>query len=73
MTIRQLLDLAHKHLHAMPEDKVGKDSAALCLMDAENLLSTGLIPEARQRAFTSLEYSIGILHPDYIRSKKEID
>lgn len=44
-------------------------SAELCLDDARSLLADGNIRAAGERACESLAYSVGVLHPDYIRAK----
>lgn len=41
-------------------------SARLCLSDAAVMLSQGQWDFAKERSMTSLQYSIGILHQDYI-------
>ena len=55
-----IVDLAEKHL--------GKgemsSSAELCVEDARALIATGRHKHAALRAFRSLEYSVGLLHPD---------
>jgi hypothetical protein len=44
-------------------------SALLCYSDALKLLEKGDRHYAEKRALKSLAYSVGILHPDYIRAK----
>lgn len=63
MTTYQVLVLARKHLGGDMES-----SARLCLSDAVELLDKGDLPAAKRRALRSLEYSVGILHPDYARA-----
>lgn len=42
-------------------------SALLCLADAHQHLDYGRDNDAMRRAAASLRYSVGVLHPDYIR------
>ena len=65
MTTDKILALARKHLGGDMES-----SARLCLADSIKLLNQGDMVSARRRALDSLQYSIGILHPDYIRATK---
>lgn len=44
------------------------DSALLCFKDANNLYLRGEFASARTRALKALAYSVGILHPDYLRA-----
>jgi hypothetical protein len=65
MTLDQILALARKHLGGDMES-----SARLCLADAVHLRDLGDFTHARARAIRSLEYSIGILHSDYVKATK---
>jgi len=64
MTTDKVMALARKH--------IGKgnmeSSARLCLADAVHLQERGLLDYARKRALDSLAYSVGVLHPDYIKA-----
>lgn len=64
MTTNEIITLALKH--AGSGNMV--DSAVLCLSDAIRLESIGMQIAATQRALKSLDYSIGVLHEDYIRA-----
>ena len=63
----KILGLARKHLGGDMES-----SARLCLEDAISLYNEGDYHYARQRALKSLEYSVGIFHPDYQKIAKKI-
>ena len=65
MTLDQTLALARKHLGGDMES-----SARLCLSDAIHLRDQGDLTHARARALRSLEYSVGIFHPDYTKASK---
>ena len=58
-----LINLARKHASNGSEMQ---SSAMLCLKDALSLFAQNKFTEARNRSLTSLRYSIGVLHPDYI-------
>ena len=64
MTTDKVMALARKH--------IGKgnmeSSARLCLANAVYLQERGLLDYARKRALSSLAYSVGVLHPDYIKA-----
>lgn len=66
MTTDQVMALARKH--------IGKgnmeSSARLSLSDAIHLQERGMLDYARKRALDSLAYSVGVLHPDYIKASK---
>jgi len=47
-------------------------SAKLCLSDATTLVEIGQLDYAKKRALQSLAYSIGRLHPDYIRTTGQL-
>lgn len=66
MNTSQILALARKHIGGDMES-----SARLCLADAVKLYDTGDLKYARARALRSLEYSIGIFHPDYKKASKK--
>lgn len=42
-----------------------RSSAELCLKDAIDLQQQGKCVAARNRAVKSLQYSVGVFHPDY--------
>lgn len=58
----EVIQLARKHVNDGAEMQ---SSAQLCLSDAEALQSEGKCVEARNRAVKSLQYSVGVFHPDY--------
>ena len=60
MMTEQVIILARKHLGGDMES-----SARLCLEDAIKCKDLGLYESARMWALRSLEYSVGIFHPDY--------
>lgn len=62
MKINKVLALAEKHVGAGHM----ASSAKLCLEDARSLAAKGQPILARVRAMRSLQYSIGMFHPDYI-------
>ena len=63
MTADDVIALAAKH--------VGDNaSAAICLSDAMACHERGEDEYAKKRAIRSLEYSVGIFHPDYERAKQ---
>lgn len=62
MNAFQVIELARKHAN---NGAAMQSSAQLCLRDAEALQAAGRCTEARNRAVKSLQYSIGVLHPDY--------
>ena len=66
MNVSQILALARKHLGGNMES-----SSRLCLADAVKLCDAGDLKYARARALRSIEYSIGIFHPDYKKASKE--
>lgn len=68
MNVSQILALARKHIGGNMES-----SARLCLADAVKLYDAGDLKYARARALRSLEYSIGIFHPDYKKAAKQND
>ena len=45
-------------------------SADLCLDDAIACLKKNLENHAKSRALRSLEYSVGIFHPDYVKASQ---
>lgn len=63
MGIDQLIRLARKHASNGAEMQ---SSAQVCLEDAVKLRKEGNAMFARKRALKSLQYSIGIFHPDYL-------
>jgi hypothetical protein len=48
-------------------------SALSCIADAERLLAAGKEDLARGWCVRSLKYSIGILHPDFVRAKAAVN
>lgn len=58
----EVIQLARKHANNGSEMQ---SSAQLCLKDAEALQFQNKCTEARNRAVKSLQYSVGIFHPDY--------
>jgi hypothetical protein len=61
MEAQEIIDLAQKH--------VGENaSAAICLSDAIACMERGEHEYAKKRAIRSLDYSVGIFHPDYERA-----
>lgn len=61
MQVSKVMALARKHLGSGDMES----SARLCMADAVNLYNEGLYDFAKARALASLEYSVGIFHPDY--------
>ena len=64
MTDIEVIALAKSHVARGVMDT----SAELCLTDALCWEDAGRLDLARTRALKSLAYSVGILHPDYIRA-----
>jgi hypothetical protein len=64
MTANQTIALARKHLGSGSMES----SARLCLTAAVELFDDGDLTAAHYRALKSLQYSVGIMHPDYIRA-----
>lgn len=62
MNSYEVIQLAKKHANNGSEMQ---SSAQVCLKDAEELQRQGKCVEARNRAVKSLEYSVGVFHPDY--------
>lgn len=62
MNSYEVIQLARKHAN---NGASMQSSAQLCLKDAEELQAQGKCVAARNRAVKSLQYSIGIFHPDY--------
>ena len=58
----EVIQLARKHAN---NGAAMQSSAQLCLRDAEALQFAGKTASARNCAVKSLEYSVGIFHPDY--------
>ena len=65
MMTEQVIILARKHIGGEMES-----SARMCLEDAINCKDLGLYESALMWALRSLEYSVGIFHPDYDRAAK---
>lgn len=63
MTAQNVITLARKNLGGSMET-----SARLCLTDAVALADAGNLNAARLRALRSLQYSVGVFHPDYKRA-----
>lgn len=62
MNAFEVIQLARKHVN---NGASMQSSAELCLRDAEALQAQGKCVEARNRAVKSLQYSVGVFHPDY--------
>jgi hypothetical protein len=66
LTTKELFELAIHHASEKPDD----DSTWFCIDDAEMAQEQGRDQKiVRRWLLRSLEYSIGVLHPDYIRAK----
>lgn len=63
MNTFEVIQLARKHAH---NGAPMQSSAKLHLQDAEALQAQGKCAEARNRAVKSLQYSVGVFHPDYL-------
>jgi hypothetical protein len=63
MTVNQVIALARKHLGGAMES-----SARLCLADAVALFDAGDLIAARRRALRSLQFSVGVFHPEFVRA-----
>jgi len=70
MISMDVIELARKHLDAGTEIQM-RDSAELCLEDADNAEEEGDYKTAKRRALKSLAYSVGMSHPDYLLAAKE--
>jgi hypothetical protein len=64
MTTDKTMALARKHLGKGNMES----SARVCLADAIHLQERGLLDYARKRALSSLAYSVGVFHTDYIKA-----
>lgn len=64
MTLETLIALARKHIGSGTMES----SARLCLDDAVALKESGDLFPAWYRALRSLDYSVGVFHPDYVRA-----
>ena len=64
MNAQKAIRLARKHLGGEMEG-----SARLALEDAVILFDQGDMEHAKARAVRSLQYSIGIFHPDYQKAQ----
>lgn len=62
MNAYEVIQLARKHAN---NGASMQSSAQLCLQDAIDLQRQGKCVEARNRAVKSLQYSVGVFHPDY--------
>ena len=62
MNAFEVIQLARKHAN---NGALMQSSAQLCLKAAEDLQAQGKCVEARNRAVKSLQYSVGVFHPDY--------
>ena len=65
MTLDQLIILARKHIGGDMES-----SARFCLQSAIEFRDNGFFDSARMWALKSLDYSIGIFHPDHKRARQ---
>lgn len=63
----EVIELARKHVNndSATQSSATQSSALSCLREAEALQAQGKCVHARNRAVKSLQYSVGILHPDY--------
>lgn len=68
MNSYDVIQLARKHA---ANGSAMQSSAQLCLKDAEALQHKNQCASARNRAVKSLEYSVGIFHPDYIAARPD--
>ena len=66
MNAYEVIQLAEKHV---ANGATMQSSAALALADAKALQKLGKCVSARNRAVKSLEYSVGVFHPDYQATK----
>lgn len=57
MNISQILELARKHIN--------NSSSVFCMKDADKAVERGDFKAARMWALNSMEYSVGVFHPDY--------
>lgn len=64
MTLDRVLSLARKHLGSGSMES----SARLCLNYAVTAKDDGKMEEARWWAARSIAYSVGVFHPDYVKS-----
>ena len=62
MDAQKAIRLARKHIG---NGAVMDSSARVCLMDALHLYERGFYDYAIRHAKKSIEYSVGIFHPDY--------
>ena len=62
MNSYEVIQLAKKHAN---NGASMQSSAQLCLKDAIDLQQQGKCVAARNRAVKSLQYSVGVFHPDY--------
>jgi len=67
---KTLIDLAEGHLPASTPEL--RNSAQICLTDAQSLLGRRAYRHAAQRAVTSLSFSVGIFHPDTMRGQHAV-
>ena len=70
MNTNNVIILARKHVG---NGAAMESSARLCLADAIALQAKGKLTEARNRAVKSLQYSVGVFHPDYRRADPRIE
>lgn len=67
MNLDQIIALAAAH---SDNGAPMASSAKLCLSDAQIWRDEGKLIESKARALRSLQYSIGIMHRDYIRAAR---
>lgn len=66
MNAYEVIQLAEKHAANGSEMQT---SAQMALADAKALQKLGKCTSARNRAVQSLQYSVGVFHPDYQATK----
>lgn len=69
MTTAQILATARKHLG---NGAAMESSARLCMASAVEMLDAGNDEAARTWAMRSLRYSVGIMHPEYVRADSTV-
>ena len=69
MNANQVIELAEKNI----ANAALIGSAKLCLQDAKDCLAKGDEGYAFNRALKSLQYSIGIFHPDYKAAQQGVE
>ena len=67
MNTQDTIKLARKHIASAQFET----SARLCLNDAVKCHDAGELPAAKNRALKSLQFSVGVFHPDYCKAIEE--